>query len=505
MLSAMESLRHWEFRRKIMLFPAVAATALVLILLIVVATGSIAERRLARIEASYLTLARATRPPSAPAGRDDAAAVADRGTTAEASPANVQEIRRAFRATRTTGRAVWIVVALVTFGCLWVLWRLSMAASTSVTEPLLGAVATADRLARGELGETTHTVGASSRDEMGRLLRSMQLMMAYLREMAHVADAIARGDLTVSAEPRSSADTFGKSFVAMQHYLVEMAEVAGRLAEGDLGVRVAPRSRDDAFGNAFGAMTLRLSQVIAELRASAEAMAAGADQVAAAASELSRTTAAEATNVQETLAGLDEVGALADRNAGMTQEMEAMAVAGSRNSEESAEAIRATIETMQAIAGKIGLVDQIATQTNLLALNAAIEAARAGDHGKGFAVVADEVRRLSVQSRDAAREIGELAQSSRLVAERSGEIVTALTESMRKTTELVHQVAAASAEQTAGLGGVRKAMQQVDDVTHRNAAASQELAATAQEMAAQVQALQTMLAFFRAGPMTQRA
>src|SRR6185369_1303764 len=132
-----------------------------------------------------------------------------------------------------------------------------------------------------------------------------------------------------------------------------------------------------------------------------------------------------------------------------------------------------------------------------LALNAAIEAARAGEHGRGFGVVAEEVRRLAVQSRDAANEIGRLAASSRQVAERSQGIVETLTSTMRKTIDLVQAVAAASAEQAGGLTEVRDAMDKVDDVTQRNAAAAEELAATAQEMNAQVDGLQQLLSFFR--------
>ena len=591
-LPSREAMRNWEFRRKILLFPKIAAYALVIILALVLASGVVTERQLTRIEQGYYPSVQLSRTlerllEEAQRGLQDAAAAHDVDRLAEADSAHreflqrlragrdnpVVELQRlevigrdfdryftgarattarligggtdsgagegnesllasfeqmksryngvhaslaaasridelkidaAFRTTRFLGRLVWILVVLVGLGCLWVLWRLTTTASDSVTEPLTGALRVADQLARGDVGAMATHIGPTSADEVGRLLRSMQLMVAYLREMAQLADAIARGDLSLRSEPRSAQDMFGKAFVAMQSYLVDMASVAERISSGNLDVQVAPRSHEDTFGNAFVSMTTRLSQVIAEVRSSAETMSAGADQVAAAAGELSRTTADEAAHVQETLAGLDEVGALVGRNAELSREMEAMALEGARNSEESAQSIRETIEAMHAITSKISVVDSIATQTNLLALNAAIEAARAGEHGKGFAVVADEVRRLSVQSREAARDIDELARSSRTVAERSGEIVTALTESMRKTTELVQAVASASAEQTAGLASVGDAMRLVDDVTQRNASAAEELAATAEEMAAQVETLQALLAFFRLGPDADR-
>src|SRR6185503_10836499 len=545
-LRAPDFLRHWDFRRKILLFPAVAAAALVIILLVVLSTSVLIERRLSRIERGYYpavqlsrtleeslsdiqrglqdavsarepdrlaevdsvhdgvlalirsaqenpridrsrlvvltrdferyyTLARETS--SRMMATSEGAAAGEallnaieqmkarynsvRVTLATATSADEEAIEQAFQTTRILGRLAWVVSILVTLGSIWLLWRLSGFAARSVTEPLTGVLTVADRLARGDVAGSARPMDAVSSDEVGRLLASMQVMVGYLREMSSVADAIARGQLDVRAEPRSAQDTFGNAFVAMQRYLVDMAAVAERISRGELDVTLRPRSSDDVFGHSFVSMTNRLSQVIGDVRGSADTLAAGSDQVAAAAGELSRTTSEEAAQLQETLAGLDEVGALASRNADMSRQMESMALAGERSSEESAEAIRATIDAMHSITSKITVVDQIATQTNLLALNAAIEAARAGEHGKGFAVVAEEVRRLSVQSREAARDIGRLADSSRTVAERSGEIVTAMQDSMRRTTEMVQAVAVASAEQTAGLGEVREAMRQV--------------------------------------------
>ena len=581
-LLAPDFLRHWDFRRKILLFPAVAAAALVIILLVFLSTSVLTERRLSGIERGYYpavqlsrtleeslsdiqrglqdavaarepdrlaevdsvhngvialirsaqenpridrsrlvvltrdferyyTLARETSsrmmkaPEGASAGESLLNAIEQmkarynsvRITLATATSADEEAIEQAFQTTRVLGRLAWMVSVLVTLASMWLLWRLSGFAARSVTEPLTGVLTVADRLARGDVAGSAHPLDAASADEVGRLLGSMQAMIGYLREMSTVADAIARGELDVRAEPRSAQDTFGNAFVAMQGYLVEMAAVAERISRGELDVSLRPRSAEDVFGRSFVSMTSRLTQVITEVRGSADTLAAGSDQVAAAAGELSRTTAEESAQLQETLAGLDEVGVLASRNADMSRQMETMALAGERSSEESAEAIRAAIDALHSITSKITVVDQIATQTNLLALNAAIEAARAGEHGKGFAVVAEEVRRLSVQSREAARDIGRLADTSRTIAERSGEIVTAMQDSMRRTTEMVQAVAAASAEQTAGLGEVRDAMRQVGDVTQRNATASEELAATAEQMAAQLEALRTLLAFFR--------
>ena len=154
------------------------------------------------------------------------------------------------------------------------------------------------------------------------------------------------------------------------------------------------------------------------------------------------------------------------------------------------------LEAMKAIAERISIIEEIAYQTNLLALNAAIEAARAGEHGKGFAVVATEVRKLAERAQKAAKEIGALAGSSVKVAERSGKLIVELVPVIRKTADLVQEVAAASAEQSAGVAQVSKAMGTVDQVTQRNASAAEELSSTAEEMSSQAESLQQLMAFF---------
>ncbi|HOE42083.1 MAG TPA: methyl-accepting chemotaxis protein, partial [Rhodoferax sp.] len=161
------------------------------------------------------------------------------------------------------------------------------------------------------------------------------------------------------------------------------------------------------------------------------------------------------------------------------------------------EAVNATVDAMKQIAKKIGIIDDIAAQTNLLALNAAIEAARAGEHGKGFAVVAAEVRKLAERSQVAAQEIGEVAGNSVELAEKAGRLLAEIVPNIRKTSDLVQEITAASTEQSSGVGQINSAVGQLNQTTQQNASSSEELAATSEEMSGQAEQLQQTMSFFK--------
>ena len=283
--------------------------------------------------------------------------------------------------------------------------------------------------------------------------------------------------------------------------LTEAVSVADRIAKGDLSVQIDTVS-DDETGRLLGAMrsmVQRLAQVMGEVRDGAGALASAAVQISSASQGLSQGTSEQASSVEETTASLEQMTATIGQNSSNSLQLEQMAQKGAKDAVESGEAVKETVEAMNAIAEKINIIEEIAYQTNLLALNAAIEAARAGDHGRGFAVVATEVRKLAERSQTAAREIGSLAVSSVKVAERSGRLLAELVPSIRKTTNLVQEVATASTEQSAGVNQMNRAMMHVDQVTQRNASAAEELASTAEEMSAQAETLQQLIAFFRVG------
>jgi methyl-accepting chemotaxis protein len=281
--------------------------------------------------------------------------------------------------------------------------------------------------------------------------------------------------------------------------LLAAVKVADEIAGGDLRARISVDGRDEVgrLQAAMASMIEKISQVIGEVRAGADALSSASNQVSITSQSLSQGTGEQAASVEETTSSLEEMSASITQNAENSRQTETMAAQQAGHAAEGGKAVEETVTAMRTIAERTTIIEDIAYQTNLLALNAAIEAARAGEHGRGFAVVAAEVRKLAERSQKAAKEIGETADGSVAIAERSGKLIGGLVPAIRKTADLVAEVSAASQEQSTGVAQVSKAMAVVDQVTQRNASAAEELSSTAEEMSSQAESLQQLVAFFQ--------
>jgi methyl-accepting chemotaxis protein len=290
-------------------------------------------------------------------------------------------------------------------------------------------------------------------------------------------------------------------------------DVATAVAAGDLTTRVEVDSKCEV-GQLLGAlkrMNENLVATVSTVRGGTEAMSHASDEVAAGNRDLSARTEEQASALEETASSMEELTSTVKQNADNARQANTLAATASGVATRGGEVIEQVVDTMAQIHAAssrivdiIGVIDGIAFQTNILALNAAVEAARAGEQGRGFAVVAGEVRSLAHRSAAAAREIKALIDDSSVKVEagstlvrEAGSTMGEIVSSVRRVTDILGEITAASLEQSAGIEQINQAIMQMDDMTQQNAALVEEAAAASQAMRDQGARLLDAVAVFR--------
>jgi methyl-accepting chemotaxis protein len=292
----------------------------------------------------------------------------------------------------------------------------------------------------------------------------------------------------------------------------EAAALAQGVSQGDLSAPIELRHGDTtSIMAALKAMQTSLAQVVANVRTNSESVATASAEIAQGNQDLSQRTEEQASALEQTAASMEQLGATVKQNADnarqanqLAQGASVVAVKGGAVVGEVVGTMRAINDSSKKIADIIGVIDGIAFQTNILALNAAVEAARAGEQGRGFAVVASEVRNLAGRSAEAAKEIKGLiaasvacVQQGNQLVDQAGTTMAEVVDSVKRVTDLMAEITAASDEQSAGVSQVGEAVGKMDQVTQQNAALVEESAAAAESLKIQAQRLVQTVAIFK--------
>jgi methyl-accepting chemotaxis protein len=306
----------------------------------------------------------------------------------------------------------------------------------------------------------------------------------------------------------------------MEESVEETELILKAATTGDLSRRLdtTGKSRDlQKLAEAINALLGSVADIVSNVKTAAAEVLRGAEEISQGNANLSQRTEQQSSSLEETASSMEEMTSTVKQNADNAGQANQLATAARDQAEKGGAVVGNAVKAMadindssKKIADIISVIDEIAFQTNLLALNAAVEAARAGEQGRGFAVVATEVRSLAGRSATAAKEIKELIQDSvrkvedgSLLVTQSGQTLEQIVLSVKKVSDIVAEISAASREQSSGIEQVNKAVMQMDEMTQQNAALVEEATAASQSMADKARDLTTMMSRYEVGDSQQ--